>query len=343
MTYSTLLLRHSANRWSITSHPLRRAAQRFKSTTAAGNISHAAIEPPTARQLRQHFLQSAVPMIGFGLMDQTVMLQAGNAIDCTIGVTFGLSTLTAAAMGQICSDAAGVLSGGTLERIGIYMGLASPHFSHAQRSLPTVRYVGLIGQLLGVVFGCTLGLLNLLWMDTERSSTLKLRALAEEHEFAFEVEASNAVRDDATVLTVKGPDVHGLLASLTATLSAHGYSLLELHAGSARNEQGEASMDNAVDDTFVIVNDEHEQIPDDELDILCNAILEATSHPINIQTFKVQREKLQNENHKLMLRVEKLEQMLRDRQISIVPKMGGSLMATSSSDGKTKEGQESDE
>ncbi|EOD36166.1 hypothetical protein EMIHUDRAFT_49391, partial [Emiliania huxleyi CCMP1516] len=57
---------------------------------------------------------SALPMVGFGFMDNTVMIQAGNAIDCTLGVSFGLSTLTAlraAAFGQVCSDSAGVLFG----------------------------------------------------------------------------------------------------------------------------------------------------------------------------------------------------------------------------------------
>jgi Transmembrane protein 65 len=48
---------------------------------------------------------------------KTVMIQAGNAIDCTIGVVFGLSTLSAAAIGQICSDASGVVFGGTVERL----------------------------------------------------------------------------------------------------------------------------------------------------------------------------------------------------------------------------------
>ena len=35
-------------------------------------------------------------MVGFGLMDNTIMIHAGNLIDCTLGVTFGLSTLSAA-------------------------------------------------------------------------------------------------------------------------------------------------------------------------------------------------------------------------------------------------------
>jgi len=40
-----------------------------------------------------------------------VMIQAGNAIDCSLGVTFGLSTLTAAAIGGLVSNVAGILFG----------------------------------------------------------------------------------------------------------------------------------------------------------------------------------------------------------------------------------------
>ena len=43
-------------------------------------------------------------MIGFGFMDNLVMIQAGEAIDSTIGVAFGLATMTSAAFGQIVSQ-----------------------------------------------------------------------------------------------------------------------------------------------------------------------------------------------------------------------------------------------
>ena len=45
------------------------------------------------------------------------MIQAGNAIDCSIGVMFGLSTLSAAAFGQIVANVIGILFGGTLESL----------------------------------------------------------------------------------------------------------------------------------------------------------------------------------------------------------------------------------
>ena len=70
-------------------------------------VTHAAsveesIELPTWKQLRALALQGAVPMIGFGIMDQTIMIQAGDFIDSTIGQNFALPTLAAAACGQVC-------------------------------------------------------------------------------------------------------------------------------------------------------------------------------------------------------------------------------------------------
>ena len=41
-------------------------------------------------------------------MDNFVMLQVGDLIDASIGVTFSLSTLTAAGFGQVFSDVAGI-------------------------------------------------------------------------------------------------------------------------------------------------------------------------------------------------------------------------------------------
>jgi hypothetical protein len=79
------------------------ASKRIKSTVAEASASAAALESasrPTNKQLWRVFARAAVPMIGFGFTDQTVMLQAGNAIDCTLGVTFGLSTLVSLFLGD---------------------------------------------------------------------------------------------------------------------------------------------------------------------------------------------------------------------------------------------------
>jgi hypothetical protein len=228
-------------------------------------------------------------MIGFGFMDQTIMLHAGNVIDCTIGVTFGLSTLTAAAIGQVCSDASGVLFGGTLESLFLSLGLPKAGLSALQRSLPLVRRVQLAGSLIGVITGCCLGLVNLVFIDTNRSSTLKLQAFNEEQEFEFQIEASNGLRKGFTALKVTGPDVDGLLASMTAALAVRGCSLVELHAQRSRNEEvASDGTQKQIEDIFYVVNRETGMpFEDEDLEELARGLLDSTRTPMNVNSVKV--------------------------------------------------------
>ena len=55
-------------------------------------------------------------------MDNLIMIQAGDFIDKQFGATLGISTLAAAAMGQVFSDVSGVLFGGTVEAFAVKMG-----------------------------------------------------------------------------------------------------------------------------------------------------------------------------------------------------------------------------
>ena len=298
------------------------------------------VPPPTSLQLRRLFYRSALPMVGFGIMDQTVMLHAGHAIDCTLGVTFGLSTLTAAAFGQVCSDASGVMFGSTLEQLASRVGLPRSGIEAAQRSLPIVQRTRFMGALIGVICGCMIGLLNLLIIDTDRSSTLKLRAFNEEQEFEFLVEASNAVRKDATALTVTGPDVDGILASMTAALALRGCSLIELHAkrkvsglsiaeieedGVFASQQDASSTSDrpttlGVQDVFYVVDrNTGEPFEDDELHDLAQSLLEATRTPMNAIGVKAVINELEKSNHALKQRVHRLEEVVKERQIRVVP------------------------
>lgn len=109
-------------------------------------------------ELKNLFATSALPMVGFGFMDNFIMIQAGGYIDSTLGVKFGLATLTAAAMGQVVSDVSGVLFGSTMENFITRAGLLKPSsLSPAQRRLPVCKRVSLAGAVLGVILGCALG------------------------------------------------------------------------------------------------------------------------------------------------------------------------------------------
>ena len=319
-------------------------SRRIKSTTttttaAASNITNKKVHvdnamfvppPPTRTQLWRVFCHAALPMIGFGFTDQTVMIQAGNAIDCTLGVTFGLTTLTAAAFGQICSNASGVVFGGALERFANSMGLPSANLTNAQRKLPLVGRTKLAGSFLGVIFGCTLGLVNLLFIDMNQSSTLKLQTFNDEYEYEFSVEASNAIRDDATVLKVNGPDIDGILASTTSALAHHGASIVEIHAThdedylkKSNTNNDDSNTQQVIHDVFHVVKSATgEPFGDDELEDLAGELLEATKNPMNATNVKATINELEITNSYLLARVKKLEKQMHEKQVTIVSKSG---------------------
>ena len=108
-------------------------------------------------------------MVGFGLMDNLVMIQAGDFIDNNIGVAFGLSTLTAAAYGQVVSDVSGTLFGGVVESMAAALGLPKAGLTAEQLGLRNVRMVGTGSAAAGVVLGCLLGMLSLLFMDLQKA------------------------------------------------------------------------------------------------------------------------------------------------------------------------------
>lgn len=112
-------------------------------------------------------------MVGFGFMDNIIMIQAGDFIDSTLGVTFGISTLTAAALGNVCSDGSGVLFGGIVESASERLNLAQPKLRLEQMSMRSVRLAGTIGALAGVIAGCCLGMCTLLFQDLAATERLK--------------------------------------------------------------------------------------------------------------------------------------------------------------------------
>eukprot|EP00932_Pfiesteria_piscicida_P003187 SRR837773.13099.p1 GENE.SRR837773.13099~~SRR837773.13099.p1 ORF type:complete len:334 (-),score=84.68 SRR837773.13099:10-963(-) len=138
------------------------------------------IPRPTAQQLRRLFVSAAVPFVAFGIVDQSVLIYAGDAIDTTLGVRFGLPTLAAAACGQVLSDTTGVLFGGTIEALATRLGLPLPGLTVAQQRLAVVKRVATFGSVCGVITGCLIGMCNLLIVDLgaaerkKRAEELKL-------------------------------------------------------------------------------------------------------------------------------------------------------------------------
>eukprot|EP01063_Lacrimia_lanifica_P000869 TRINITY_DN10421_c1_g5_i1.p1 TRINITY_DN10421_c1_g5~~TRINITY_DN10421_c1_g5_i1.p1 ORF type:complete len:629 (+),score=245.81 TRINITY_DN10421_c1_g5_i1:116-2002(+) len=130
-------------------------------------------EPPTMVQLRMVFFAAACPFIGFGLLDNALMILFGDYIDQTLCVAFGASTMLAAALGNTVSDAAGVYSGGLVEDIAARYGITAPPMSRFQEELRVTKLWERLGQLIGIIVGCILGMFPLLFIDTHRAEKLK--------------------------------------------------------------------------------------------------------------------------------------------------------------------------
>ena len=101
------------------------------------------------------------------------MIQAGDMIDNSIGVAFGLATLTSAAYGQIVSDVSGTLSSGVVEALANRLGLPRAGLTEAQLALRSVQVSGTAGAVIGVAFGCLLGMGSLCFMDLEKSERVR--------------------------------------------------------------------------------------------------------------------------------------------------------------------------
>lgn len=65
--------------------------------------------------MKLYFLGNFLPFLGFGFFDNALMLVFGDLFDCYLGASLGISTLAAAAMGNIVGDVSGIWLGGTVE------------------------------------------------------------------------------------------------------------------------------------------------------------------------------------------------------------------------------------
>merc|ERR1719343_510517 len=94
---------------------------------------------PTPAQLKQLAAASALPFLGFGILDNAIMIVFGDFIDLTLCTTFGFSTMAAAALGNTVSDGFGVFSGGLVEDLAIKAGFEAPPLSRAQQAMTSTK------------------------------------------------------------------------------------------------------------------------------------------------------------------------------------------------------------
>ncbi|XP_015924958.1 transmembrane protein 65 [Parasteatoda tepidariorum] len=146
--------------------------QRFQTQGAAIQVDQVIPEPPSTSQLKAIAAHSAMPFIGFGFLDNLIMILAGDYIDTTIGVTFGISTMAAAGLGNTLSDVAGIGSAFYVERIASKIGVEAPSITPAQASSSRTRWCINLGRALGVTIGCLLGMFPLFFRRNKEADEI---------------------------------------------------------------------------------------------------------------------------------------------------------------------------
>ncbi|RWS29161.1 Transmembrane protein 65-like protein [Leptotrombidium deliense] len=135
----------------------------------AVNEKNTSTDPPDFKQLRLIFFLQALPFIGFGFLDNLIMIIAGDYIDATIGVTLGISTMAAAGLGNAVSDVAGIGSAWYIETIAGRIGSQYPKLSEVQSEMPRTRWCVQLARAFGITFGCILGMFPLLFLPGKKS------------------------------------------------------------------------------------------------------------------------------------------------------------------------------
>lgn len=131
-------------------------------------------DPPTFAMCASVALAAALPFVGFGFLDNFIMLVAGEEIDATLGVKLGFSTLASAGLGNLVSDVAGIGFADQLEGYVRKLKWAkSQPLSPAQRVMLKAKVAKTGGSVLGVTVGCLLGMVPLLWMDAPQREAAK--------------------------------------------------------------------------------------------------------------------------------------------------------------------------
>jgi len=141
--------------------------------TTNAKSSEAIIPPPSRRELYLVALNQGLPFIGFGIVDNALLIIAGEAIDDTLGVMLGISTMCAAALGNIVSDLGGVVLSTIIEDYCAKLGLPVPNLTTSQRSLRSVRFMRQLGTAIGLTIGCIIGMFPLLFYDKDCVKDMK--------------------------------------------------------------------------------------------------------------------------------------------------------------------------
>ncbi|KAM7542536.1 hypothetical protein Aperf_G00000008197 [Anoplocephala perfoliata] len=147
---------------------------------ASTGSSHLKDSPlPTNSQHRLVFLASATPFIGFGFLDNCIMIVAGEYVDMTLAEVFGFSTMAAAGIGNLISDLCGLGLAGYVERYATLFGVNVPTLTETQLKSNPIRRTLNLGRMCGITLGCLIGMLPLLLFATEEKEIMGTKKAGE--------------------------------------------------------------------------------------------------------------------------------------------------------------------
>lgn len=193
---ATSARRHGKIRWNSNS-----TAPPGAPAAAAANEK---IPEPSFRDLKQIVFNQSIPFIGFGFLDNAILIIAGDAIDNSLGVYLGISTLCAAAIGNIISDLAGLGLGTVIEDFcANVLKLPVPNITAAQRTLRSVRMSSNLGMAIGMTIGCVIGMFPLFFIDSHKAEHLKQKSHLEALFQDVVTEAKTLIGAESTCLYLR--------------------------------------------------------------------------------------------------------------------------------------------
>lgn len=143
---------------------LSRALEDLKQEIYLEKISE---EAPSFQSLVLLAVSNSLPFIGFGFLDNAIMIVAGEYIDIKVGAMLGISTMAAAAFGNMISDVAGIGLAGYVEALVARMGFDGPRLTAKQLTMRATRVACHTGRAVGIVIGCIVGMFPLLFFSDD--------------------------------------------------------------------------------------------------------------------------------------------------------------------------------
>jgi hypothetical protein len=107
-----------------------------------------------------------------------IKIVAGDAIDSTLGVALGISTLAAAGLGNLISDICGLGVGDTIERWCHKIGLREPQMTELQKISRQAANTRKAASVIGISIGCLIGMLPLLFITDRKKMYFKEKVLS---------------------------------------------------------------------------------------------------------------------------------------------------------------------